>query len=85
LLIYFYIQIQLLHSIQGNTSGGNSIFVDAFNVANELQKNNPDAFNVLKNFHVRYVDYGTDAFGGFAYGYSRPIIKYVHRPDRMRN
>ena len=71
------LQIQLLHCIHENTSGGDSIFVDGFNVAKQTHKNHPDAFDILKKFHVRFVDFGTDAFGKFAFGYSHPIIKYV--------
>ena len=53
------------------------MFVDGFNVIKQLHENHPDAFDVLKNFHVRFSDYGTDAFGEFAFGYSRPLIRYV--------
>jgi hypothetical protein len=57
--------------------GGDNIFVDAFNVAKQIHESHPDAFDVLKSFHVRFVDFGTDAYGEFALGCSGPIIKYV--------
>ncbi len=53
------------------------MFVDGFNVAKQIHKNHPDAFDVLTKFPVRYVDVGTDAIGQFAFGSSHPIIKYV--------
>jgi hypothetical protein len=53
------------------------MFVDGFNVAKQIHENHPDAFDVLKNFHVRYVDVGIDAHGEYASGCSHPIIKYV--------
>lgn len=79
-IINFYIilfQIQLLHCIHENTSGGNSIFVDGFHVAKQVYENHPDVFDVLKTFYVRFVDFGADAYGKFTFGYSHPIIKYV--------
>ncbi|XP_028401270.1 gamma-butyrobetaine dioxygenase-like [Dendronephthya gigantea] len=74
--------IQLLHCINENTAGGDSIFVDGFNVANQLHKDHPDAFDVLRNFHVRYCDYGTDAYSEFIAGDSKPIIK-LNRHGRL--
>ena len=58
------------------------MFVDGFNVAKQVHENHPDAFDVLKNFHVRFSDYGTDAFGEFAFGHSRPLIGYVLHVQR---
>ncbi|CAB4003719.1 gamma-butyrobetaine dioxygenase-like [Paramuricea clavata] len=76
--------IQLLHCIHENTSGGDNIFVDGFNVAKQVYENHPDAFDVLKTFYVRFVDFGTDAYGNFTFGYSHPIIN-VNKHGRINS
>ena len=53
------------------------MFVDGLNAIKQLYENHPDTFDVLKKIHVRYSDYGTDACREFAFGYSRPLVRYV--------
>ncbi|CAB4001774.1 gamma-butyrobetaine dioxygenase-like [Paramuricea clavata] len=67
--------IQALHCIQQSSEGGRSTFVDGFNVVKQLKRINPDAFDVLTDFYVRYSDEGNDAFGEYSLGFSAPIIK----------
>lgn len=55
------------------------MFVDGFNVVNELKKISPDAFHILTAFDVGYCDEGNDAFGEYSLGYSTPVVKYVWR------
>jgi hypothetical protein len=69
--------MQALHCIHQSSEGGRSTFVDGFNVVKQLKRINPDAFNVLTDFYVRYCDEGNDAFGEYSLGFSAPIIKYV--------
>jgi alpha-ketoglutarate-dependent taurine dioxygenase len=45
---------QLLHCLQNSCDGGQSLFADAFFVAEKLQREDPDAFETLSNFQVAY-------------------------------
>ena len=61
-LLYFEnpAHIQLLHCMQASSTGGASVFVDAFKCAIDMYKADLDAFNVLAtlpvNYHYKHVD-----------------------------
>ena len=54
--------IQLLHCLQASPTGGESIFVDGFRVAEELRETDRDAFEVLARVprQFEYREEGTD-------------------------
>ncbi|MDX2303367.1 MAG: TauD/TfdA family dioxygenase [Microscillaceae bacterium] len=54
--------IQLLHCLQSDTQGGETILVDGFQVANRLQAFNPEFYQLLSQIPVRfrYTDAQTD-------------------------
>ena len=53
---------QLLHCERNGAEGGGSTFMDAFNVAEEVRKADPDAFHLLSSIPVpyRFTDRTTD-------------------------
>jgi hypothetical protein len=67
----------VIHCVEQAMKGGKSIYVDAFNGVKELKRTCPEAFDVLKTFHVRYFDVGPDVREEYLAGYSHPVIKYV--------
>lgn len=52
--------LQILHCIQHDGTGGESLLVDGFNVALNLRKENREAFDRLKSTHVpcEYIETG---------------------------
>ncbi len=54
--------IQFLHCRVNDVAGGNSLFVDAMAVANELKKTHPDYFKILTEYMVpfRYTTHSHD-------------------------
>ena len=46
--------IQILHMLENECEGGNSIIVDGWEVVNDLRKDHPDYFNILKEFNVPF-------------------------------
>ena len=52
--------------------------VGGFRDVKQLKETQPDAFDVLKNFPVKFQDEATaDAFGEYSISYAHPVIKYV--------
>ncbi|KAF7594981.1 hypothetical protein BBP40_007579 [Aspergillus hancockii] len=45
---------QLLHCLQNSCDGGESLFADSFSVAAKLARADPDAFETLSDFYLRY-------------------------------
>ena len=71
-------QIQFLHCIiQTPTEGGLSQFSDAFNAAQQLRHGNPEAFRILCETPVDYIDVGTDTFGKFSKMQPHYTIQWV--------
>jgi len=46
--------IQILHMLENECEGGNSIIVDGWKVIKDLKKDHPDYFNILKEFYVPF-------------------------------
>ena len=46
--------IQILHMLENECEGGDSIIVDGWEVVEDLRKDNPEYFNILKEFNVRF-------------------------------
>ena len=46
--------IQALHMLENECEGGNSIIVDGLEVVEDLRKENPDFFNILREFNVPF-------------------------------
>ena len=46
--------IQLLHCLKSGVTGGETILVDGFQVASELQKNHPEYFEVLTSYAMNF-------------------------------
>lgn len=81
-LLYFDnpAHIQLLHCIQSSSTGGASVFADAFQAAQELYETDIDAFNTLAtlpvNYHYKHVDSNL-------YGATKPVFDL--RPLKVGN
>ena len=46
--------IQILHMLENECKGGDSIIVDGWEVVEDLRKDNPEYFNILKEFNVPF-------------------------------
>ncbi|WP_148639396.1 TauD/TfdA family dioxygenase [Aquimarina longa] len=46
--------IQLLHCLKSDTTGGETILIDGFNVATKLRENYPEYFEVLSRYLVQF-------------------------------
>ncbi len=46
--------IQALHMLENECEGGNSIVVDGLEVLKDLRNDNPDYFNILKEFNIPF-------------------------------
>ena len=46
--------IQILHMLKNECEGGDSIIVDGWEVVEDLRKDNPEYFNILKEFNVPF-------------------------------
>jgi len=46
--------IQILHMLENECEGGDSIIVDGWEVIEDLRKDNPEYFNILKEFDVPF-------------------------------
>ncbi|CAI5443619.1 unnamed protein product [Caenorhabditis angaria] len=57
-------QLQLLHMLQRAETGGNSLFVDGFHVAQQLRAEKPDVFEVLTKYSMEYIERGYDVHEG---------------------
>ena len=64
---------QLLHCIRPSTEGGESVFADAFHASKKVYLNNPEAFNVLRNYPVHYA-YSAPG-SGVDYSDCKPVIE----------
>lgn len=54
------LQIQVLHCISQAEEGGESEVVDGFHMAEQLQREDPEAFKTLTSLQVDFTDKGTD-------------------------
>ncbi|KAJ8394931.1 hypothetical protein AAFF_G00040540 [Aldrovandia affinis] len=52
--------VQFLHCLNQASEGGDSEVVDGFHVANQLRRENPEAFHTLSSLLVDYTDSGVD-------------------------
>ena len=46
--------VQILHMLENECKGGDSIIVDGWEVVEDLRKDNPEYFNILKEFNVPF-------------------------------
>ncbi|KAK2853715.1 hypothetical protein Q5P01_006376 [Channa striata] len=58
--LHFTPGVQFLHCINPAAEGGESEVVDGFNMAEKLQRDDPEAFRTLTTLHVDFTDTGTD-------------------------
>lgn len=62
--------LQLLHFIKNSTLGGDNVFADSFAAAYQLKKEDPEAYNALKELPINYhYDNANES-----YYFSRPLI-----------
>lgn len=54
------LQVQVLHCIKQASEGGESMMVDGFHVAQQLQKEDPEAYKTLTSLRIDFTDIGTD-------------------------
>ncbi|RXM33523.1 Gamma-butyrobetaine dioxygenase [Acipenser ruthenus] len=59
-LFLWRMQVQFLHCIKQAAEGGESEIVDGFHTANQLRKENPEAFRLLTSLRVDFTDTGAD-------------------------
>ncbi|XP_017269786.1 gamma-butyrobetaine dioxygenase [Kryptolebias marmoratus] len=52
--------VQFLHCINQAAKGGESEVVDGFHMAEQLRREDPEAFRALTSLHVDFIDTGTD-------------------------
>lgn len=57
-------QLQMLHMLIKAKEGGNSLFVDGFNVANQLRVERPDVFEILTTMECEFIEEGYDVHDG---------------------
>ncbi|XP_029354728.1 gamma-butyrobetaine dioxygenase [Echeneis naucrates] len=58
--LHFAPGVQFLHCINQAVEGGESEVVDGFHMAELLQREDPEAFQILTSLHVDFTDTGTD-------------------------
>uniref|UniRef100_A0A3Q3W2Y9 Uncharacterized protein n=1 Tax=Mola mola TaxID=94237 RepID=A0A3Q3W2Y9_MOLML len=58
--LHFAPGVQFLHCIMQAAEGGESQVVDGFHMAEQLQREDPEAFRMLTSLRVDYTDKGTD-------------------------
>uniref|UniRef100_A0A1A8HL16 gamma-butyrobetaine dioxygenase n=1 Tax=Nothobranchius korthausae TaxID=1143690 RepID=A0A1A8HL16_9TELE len=58
--LHFPPGVQFLHCINQAVKGGESEVVDGFHVAEQLQREDPEAFRTLTSLYVDFTDTGTD-------------------------
>ena len=64
--VFLSFQVQFLHYItQTPMEGGLSEFTDGFTAAKQLREENPEAFRMLLETPVDYIDVGSDHYGEF--------------------
>jgi gamma-butyrobetaine dioxygenase len=52
----------MLHCIKQSTEGGENEFSDGFHVAEQLRKDDPEAFRILSKTLVGFSNIATDAY-----------------------
>ena len=73
---YLLSQIQLLHCIdQIEGTGGENILSDGFKAAEELKKEDPEAFEILTTTLLEFYDKGSDSVGKFHQRSRHPTIR----------
>ncbi len=74
----FTLQIQLLHCIEQVVSvGGENDLSDGFKAAEELKREDPEAYKILTSTVLEYYDIGVDHFGNYHQYARHPIVRYV--------
>lgn len=69
------IKVNLLHCyIQYTGDGGDSIVADGFHVAEELRKRDPEAFKILADTEVSWLDIGQENGNQFHKVNNAPVI-----------
>lgn len=53
-------QVQVLHCIKQAANGGESVMVDGFHAAQQLKKEDPEAFRTLCSLRIDFTDLGAD-------------------------
>jgi alpha-ketoglutarate-dependent taurine dioxygenase len=65
--------LQYLYACENTTSGGESILVDGFRVAQDIRRHHPEAFQILTQTPVRFRQF--DAHIGYFFCHSTPILR----------
>ncbi|XP_016334478.1 gamma-butyrobetaine dioxygenase-like [Sinocyclocheilus anshuiensis] len=52
--------VQFLHCVRQAAQGGESEVVDGFHMAEQLRREDPEAFNILSSLRVDFTDSGAD-------------------------
>ena len=74
-LSLFYPQIQMLHCIeQADSTGGENQFVDGLNVSEQVRREYPDSYELLRTREIDFRDVGTD-YRTYHLKYRRPMIQ----------
>lgn len=68
--------MQFLHCINQAVDGGESEVVDGFHMAEQLHREDPEAFDTLTSLHVDFTDTGTD-YCDFMLQSKKCIIEWV--------
>ncbi|XP_015751153.1 PREDICTED: gamma-butyrobetaine dioxygenase-like [Acropora digitifera] len=77
--------IQMLFCLeQIPTEGGENSLVDSFNVAQQLKKEDPQAYDLLTNTHVLFRTKGADILGDYDFEGARPILEVDHLGRLLR-
>ncbi|XP_002736275.1 gamma-butyrobetaine dioxygenase-like [Saccoglossus kowalevskii] len=74
----------MLHCVkQCSGKGGESHFSDGFNAAYQLRDEDPEAFEVLSNTPIDFIDIGYDTFQ-FYTKYGRPVFSFDYKGNLER-
>ncbi len=65
-----------MHCIEqtADDQGGANYFVDGYNIAEKIRKENPDAYDALTKIKLTFRDVGKDDYGEFEKKLERPVI-----------
>ena len=64
----------MFHCIRSVASGGESIYVDGFNVATKLKEMDPDSFQVLTKTWLPFQDEGSKCVGEYHHRHHKPPL-----------
>jgi len=74
-------RLQLFHLIQHDGTGGESLYVDAFECAEKLRKINPKSYSILSNTPIPYHSAGDANISIFPSPREYPILNHDRRGE----